>query len=194
MISDKYKCLYIHIPKTAGTSIENVMRDYDRPVETGSDHSSLEKYKSEGIDLNKYFKFTVVRNTYDRIYSVFNYTITGGNGNGGSIKLARQVPKDFKSFCKEYVMDGIDYKTIPMLQPQLDYIIIDGSIVMDFIGRFDNLENDFSVIRSLTGVKKKLPMTRVRDQKPYTVAYDQEIKDIIHHAYYKEIKYFNFTF
>lgn len=194
MISNKYKCLYIHIPKTAGTSIENVMRDYDRPVETGSDHRTLKSYMRE-IDLNKYFKFTFVRNSYDRIYSIFNYTITGGNRSKGSIKLAQQIPKDFKLFGKKYIANGIDYETIPMLRPQIDYLLDDTEkINIDFIGRFENLNNDFLKIKEITGMTKKLPHTRQRKHDSYKDVYDDELINIIQQAYLEEIEYFNFKF
>ena len=69
MISHQYKCIFIHIPKTGGTSIENVL---SQDKSKGSDHRLLHEY-SNCSDFDSYFKFAVVRNTYDRIWSIYRY-------------------------------------------------------------------------------------------------------------------------
>ena len=75
MISHHHKCIFIHIPKTGGTSIENVLR---QDKSKGSDHRLLHEYSHYSV-FNSYFKFAIVRNTYDRIWSLYSYYSSGGN-------------------------------------------------------------------------------------------------------------------
>ena len=93
MISLKYGFLFIHIPKTAGNSIQNILKDYSEEsvvtisphhdginqFEVRSDsysinkHSTLLEYQNEfGVaKIDGLFKFTCVRNPWDRLISFY---------------------------------------------------------------------------------------------------------------------------
>ena len=89
LISKKHKYIYIHIPKTGGTTIKNTLYPKAKKGELLVINMSsftnitcentwhltyekiLEKYKIN--DVNKYFTFTFVRNPYDRLYSSYLY-------------------------------------------------------------------------------------------------------------------------
>jgi len=95
MISHKYKTIFVHVPKTAGQSIEQVFVDdlglswddrevlnlrYNADRAVGPQrlaHLYADEYVRCGHierDLwDSYFKFAVVRNPYDRILSEFRY-------------------------------------------------------------------------------------------------------------------------
>jgi hypothetical protein len=77
------KCIFIHIPKTAGTSIEQFLRDngknellFDRFVLNRSlQHlTALELKRKLGNVFNSYYKFSIVRNPYDRLLSEYYWT------------------------------------------------------------------------------------------------------------------------
>ena len=80
VICHNKKCIFIHIPKTAGTSIEQFIKDNDRNpiillgVRNGRSmhHFSALEIKSLFPDLfKKYYKFSFVRNPYDRLLSEY---------------------------------------------------------------------------------------------------------------------------
>ena len=72
-INDKYKIIFIHIPKNAGISIEEAL--FDKKI----GHKSILQFESHNLKkYHEYFKFTVVRNPYDRLVSAFHFLKKGG--------------------------------------------------------------------------------------------------------------------
>src|ERR1051325_4646004 len=68
MISHSHRCIFIHIPKTAGNSVNRVFG-------VGwQDHKDLQRYRDElpKETFERYFKFAVVRNPWDRLLSDYN--------------------------------------------------------------------------------------------------------------------------
>ena len=92
MISHGHRCIFVHIPKTGGTSIEDVIwpdtrmeehlwmgfvSKYRNKYQTGGlQHLLARQIRQEvGADIfDDYFKFAVVRNPWDRAVSQYSYT------------------------------------------------------------------------------------------------------------------------
>jgi len=77
MILEKPKILFIHIPRTGGSSIEkffNFVPSGDH-YKKQTQHSTLEEY-AEHCDVEKYFKFTIVRNPWDRLLSWYLWSFS----------------------------------------------------------------------------------------------------------------------
>ena len=83
MISKIDKFIYIHIPKTAGCSIELVLKEKFKDATTISEdpnwnwptkHDSIIEYDVSMTDpLNDYFTFTFVRNPWSRMVSLWKH-------------------------------------------------------------------------------------------------------------------------
>lgn len=76
----KNNILFIHIPKTSGTYIENQLKKYEigenlgyiEHLSTYKQHLTYKQYKElYGEKINEYFIFTIIRNPYDRLYSAY---------------------------------------------------------------------------------------------------------------------------
>ena len=125
-ISKKHKALFIHIPKTAGTSVTSALKDsisdgiyYPSPsrivrvrdrIQGGlsgkpafNKHSFAIDVLSRKPELKSYFKFAIVRNPYDwvsSIYKFIKYTDVSPD-TGGSFKHAlydQVAPMSFEEF------------------------------------------------------------------------------------------------
>ncbi len=76
MISHKHKCIFVHIRKSAGTSVKTLFEDRDDAYNDGILDQAWNKWDQ---DINSYFKFAVVRNPWDRFVSGWQYCNTTKN-------------------------------------------------------------------------------------------------------------------
>mmetsp|Transcript_6560 Transcript_6560/g.9613 ORF Transcript_6560/g.9613 Transcript_6560/m.9613 type:complete len:330 (+) Transcript_6560:141-1130(+) len=86
-ISRLHKLLYVHIPKTGGTTIEvsSLFDDARAHHAVGGHHpisKMLENANERGIDVENFFKVAHVRHPCERFISAFNYLAKGGASEG----------------------------------------------------------------------------------------------------------------
>ena len=213
MISHKYKCIFVEVPKTACTSIRAVVGS---PPKT---HLDIWQIRNEMIggwthyrglrnrvlrrmyrflpaeirkkigerQFNTYFKFGFVRNPWDRTVSLYE--------RREGIQMADKMT--FEEF-----VEWINYSSDTCIHPtphknQLDWFVHpDGSVIVDFIGRFENLKEDWSFVCNRLGIKVRLPHENynVKKQKHYTDYYSDKTKDIIEKKFKVDIDYFGYKF
>lgn len=194
MINHKYKFLFIHIPKTSGRSIEVCLnkrcgRDdndkrFNGPLRLLRDpHKTLDNYYKiySEQELKNYFKFTLVRNPFDRIVSEYFYS------------KQRRLTKtqDFKTFVINGEIDTHSYAYHNI--PQIDFFVNIKRI--DYIGKFENLQQDFSTVCDKIGIpQQQLPHKNKSNHKHYTEYYDDETREFVAERYAKDIEYFDYNF
>ena len=194
MISHKHKFIFIHIPKAGGTSIENFLLSYhgiklnwqDKyPLKklsgknrkqfvmgSGVQHKSISEFAEKFQ--KKYFCFTFVRNPWDWFVSEYQYSIKLGLESGS-----------FNQFIEMPHVERFH------LKPQ--YTFINENI--NFIGRFENLQEDFDIVCDKIGIpKQQLPHINKSEHKHYTEYYDDETRQIVAEKYAKDIEYFGYKF
>jgi len=102
----KQRAVFVHIPRTAGTSIMEFCRESNIYV-FGHDinnlkYISLKKFK-KNYNKNSYY-FTFVRNPWDRVVSSFFYLDKGGNNISDEKdreKYLKKYKHNFNIFIKE---------------------------------------------------------------------------------------------
>ena len=73
MIIQKYKTIFIHIPKNAGTSIETLFLNRSFQIQPGK-HDNIHMIKRKFPEIyNSHRKFTIIRNPYDKMVSWYFY-------------------------------------------------------------------------------------------------------------------------
>ncbi|WP_034261568.1 sulfotransferase family 2 domain-containing protein [Altibacter lentus] len=222
MISKKHQCVFIHIPKTAGTSIEKKLGHFEELTFGAQDHRTLQEIKENtnrilhlkkslytakrgnynriiphlrnAIDpeitatqFKTYYKFTFVRNSWTRVFSY--YTMVMKDDFFHKKKYQMDVtPLSFKEFVKQ----KIDVKHLS----QLRYIETNrGMNDIDFIGRFENLKEDFAHVCDTLGIPDStLPKLNSYPYRDYREVYDKETKDLVYKLFKEEIDYFKFEF
>jgi chondroitin 4-sulfotransferase 11 len=191
MIDHKNKFIFIHIPKTGGSSIESIF--YPSIItKTGickdipNKHYTLDSLlKNEEINLGNFFSFSFIRNPWDKVLSHYLFFFKGGFDHHGS----------FFNFVKYYCdTDHKGWKNNDFL-PQFDYLSLDDSLAINFIGKFENLQEDFDEVCDRIGIsRKQLPITNKTERKHYAEYYDEKTKQIVAEKYAKDIEYFGYEF
>jgi hypothetical protein len=200
MISLQKGFLFVHIPKTAGNSIQSVLRDYseDELVALRKEQDGIErfglrnpKYKikkhstlSEYYDalghehFSKLFKFTCVRNPWDRMVSYY-FTPT-------------QNPETWN---RERFL-GIISDAVSVA----DYLRFDDGeedpfANVDYIIRFESLADDFrAVCKAINISPPTLPQYNRSNREHYSKYYDDELRELVRTRFAAEIERFNYMF
>ena len=130
-------------------------------------------------ELNSYFKFAFTRNPWCRFFSSYNEFIKSNHREWNSdIKKY----KDFNSFCLNFDKSSLS-SDIHFL-PISNQITIDGKLAIDFVGRFENIEEDFKKITKIIKEKTKLKFhSRPTKSNCYKGFYNNETRNIIERFY-----------
>ncbi|MDO6760238.1 sulfotransferase family 2 domain-containing protein [Tamlana sp. 2_MG-2023] len=171
MISHKHKCIFIHIPKTAGSSINKYLtegKSFDWRIPnyeylygwcperqihmqhaTAKQMLELELVTQQQWD--EYYKFTFVRNPWDRAYSDYLWVMkdTGTKGSfedfllkkgGFSVVLSDKTKKEFRG---DHLLKQTEFFDTNKNQ----------QFSVNKVGRFENLKEDLSEIKEILGIK-----------------------------------------
>jgi len=225
MISHKHQCIFIHIPKCAGTSIEAVLGHLQNHIgRGGQDHRSIRMIEQPYLRVNslyskenfielvrrstyerfrkqlnyrndyivnkkqydEYFKFTFVRNPWARAYSCYK-NVMRDPIHCKKFNISGELY--FNDFIKRYAGRGL-------LRTQLYWIKnFQGSIPLDYIGRFENLTEDMKIVFSnLKSNDLPLPHKLQGTVDDFRDHYDKETIDLIHEIYNEEIELFHYSF
>ena len=165
---DYFQCIYIHIPKAAGVSVSKALfGNY------GAGHKTIKHWKTKFnvYTFNQYFKFTIVRNPYTRLYSAYNFLKSGGINNSDK-QFSTDTLKDyptFEGFINNYLNNRTALSQIHFI-PQIYFLTdYDNQISVDFIGKFENLNDSFNFIQSKIGVSSKLLHINASSYKDYSI-------------------------
>jgi hypothetical protein len=200
MISLQKRFLFVHIPKTAGNSIQSVLRDYSedqlvalRREQDGIErfglrnpkyklkkHSTLSEYHDALGDqqFGELYRFACVRNPWDRMVSYY-FTPTRNLGTWNR--------KEFRGMISKAV-------SVP------DYLRLDDGeqdpfANLDYIMRFENLADDFRAVCTAISISPPtLPQHNRSSREHYSKYYDDELREFVRKRFAAEIERFGYTF
>ncbi len=190
---DDRRAIFVHIPKCAGVSINQTIFGG-----LAGGHTTFEEYLSifEPRCVNSYFKFTIVRNPWDRLVSAYFFLKKGGLSQEDRDWFNEELNSfaDFDDFVKKWVNKQNIWKW-HHFRPQYHYMLDKkGRIPLDFIGYFENLDQDFKYITNKIGISCDLPMNNKSKHKNYQNYYSEETKEIIRKVYSKDIRMLGYDF
>ncbi len=132
---------------------------------------------------SNYYKFTFVRNPWDWQVSLYHYMLQS--------KKHRQH-KLIKSFTFE---EYIDWRVNHDLKLQSKrFVDGDGNMLVDFVGQFENLEEDFAKACDVLSINFRLPHKNRSKHRSYRDYYNDRTSQLIKEAFAQDIALFSYEF
>jgi len=180
IVNPAYGFVFVHIPKTGGTSIKDHLYSYGRDtsicIQRTRDAEQLRA--TTGTTLNKhstaaqirdvvghqqfdaFFKFSITRNPYSRTVSIFHFLKYNFRAWPNSAIMDRFETLEHFVTSKFFRRPGPGR----IFEPQFRWLIgDDGQTCMDFIGRSETLETDIAHIREKLNLPLPAPPLRRRN-------------------------------
>jgi hypothetical protein len=192
---NKHKCVYIHVPKAAGTSINLAI--YGRTL---GHYSAIEIQSKFPKLFRDSFTFALVRNPWDRIYSAYKFARVGKTESMGVRNPEKYQVEEFNSF-ESFVVNWLKFKDVESLdfifQPQFKFVCDEnGNLMIDFVGKLEKLDEDMNFVKKKLNTHFNLSHSnKTYKLSNYQDAYKtQEMIDIVRDLYSKDIELFGYDF
>jgi len=193
IISHKYKYLFIQLEKTASTAIAKELRRNYEGIPILWKHARYEDFlKIATPEEKKYFVFAGIRNPLDIVVSRYYLRKLGIGNKQNKIILKRhnfikENDADFSSFFKKFYSNKIynDWKTKKFNS-------------LDYIYRYENLQEDFSKVLKKLGIKQKgvIPLINKTPEKEdnFESYYSKDIQPRVKIVFGRYIKKWGYRF
>lgn len=200
-ISHKHKCIFVHVPKTGGTSIEITKLFDDQREATGEyvggHTTALEFQEQFPAEFKDYFKFAFVRNPFDRLVSAFLYLNKGGTTKGDKEVFEKHLIRyngNFSLFCRNF-LSRESIQAVTHLRPQVDYVCDqNGTVLVNFLGKLENMESDYYQILQRFAIGSKLRHKNRSQRQLYPRYYDGRSRKIVETIYEQDLEQFSYQY
>jgi hypothetical protein len=200
MKSSSKNFLFIHIPKTGGNAVQKILMPYcdDKVYRRGYKKGKLNDFEIEnelGLgrkhewlgsydnnpqaligDLSEYFKFTIVRNPWERMVSWYCW----------------QYPSISQRLDKDHFRENILEAKHPSMR---QYISLGTEVAMDYIIRYEHLESGTSsVCKKLNIPFNGLEVTNASQHPHYSRFYTPADAEFLGRKYRDDIEEWGYAF
>lgn len=204
MISNKHQCIFVHIPRTGGSSIETVLwpRKEEKDLWQGFTSRFNNEYQTDGLQhlyarnirkavgdrFDRYFKFTIVRNPWDKAVSSYAHAKK-------TARLKEFLDIDGDTEFKTY-LDRIKEKDHVHWASQINFIKDEaGNTLLDRIWRFEDYKETFKEILSEVGAGRGPVLhCKASARNKMDFYYDTEATETVAEMYKDDIKEFGYEF
>jgi hypothetical protein len=209
LISRKHNFLFVHVYKNAGMSVSKalspfavtkyqretvrVLKQLNLPFPTSWDPNPFDTHVTASDlvtamgkpDFSSFFSFAFVRNPWDWLVSIYCYVLK---------KPDHRLHEHFLSLGS--FQNYIAWQCEDGLPLQKEFLFSeDGEQLVNFIGRFENLERDFESVCMQIGVSAELPRLNVsRQTRSFKEYYDARLVEMVREKYQPDIDLFDYQF
>lgn len=188
---DAHRCVFIHVPKAAGTAVAQSLFGVQ------SRHLEYREYElANPYKFRAYFKFAFVRNPWDRLLSAYSFLRRGGMNAQDAAWAAANLDgvTRFRDFV-ELLVDRPELLEWVHLRPQHRFLCDSHLLVkMDFIGRFETMRKDFATVAVRLGSPARLVERNRSEHQHYTAEYDPWSRRQVGQIYGTDIELFGYFF
>ncbi len=215
-VSHAHRAIFVHIPKTAGTSVEAALGMHGGKTDVGVNpyfNQTLDREHLYGRDaqhltaeglkaalkevFDSYFKFAVVRNPWDRLVSTCAWS------DQKWFKGQELASSEFERIVRQLYAASRDPKSAQALlasthfKPQFLYIV-DRELrpMVDHVARYENLAEEWASIgrRLGLGAGTALPGRMKSHHRPYQEYYTDETRAMVGELYSRDVSIFGYAF
>ena len=211
--SEQKKFIFIHIPKCAGSSIKDhffkgVEVDWKTPNydllygwcpqrKLHLQHATARQLVEEGLvseeNWKEYYKFTFVRNPWDRAYSDYLW-IMKDSGVRGTFEQYMHSTGPFEELFTNQETKNYrgDHKTL-----QTEFFGIEGHYKLDFLGRFETLVEDMGKLKEYLNFSTPFQQhskKNVTRKEHYSFFYGKRERELVEYFYKEDIRILRYSF
>lgn len=214
MIFHNHKIIFIHIPKTGGSSINKFYGDQryldwtkpnydflygwcpDRKIHL--QHATPLQLLETGLITHKqwqtYFKFTIVRNPWDRAYSDYLWIMKDQNIKGSFEEYITRTGQ-FRGILR--VNSNKNFRG-DHLVPQNDFLGTGKFDKLNYIGKFENLSEEIQLINKKIGLKSGCfdlhEKKNLNKKKHYSYFYNKKKMELVREYFHMDIDQLHYSF
>jgi len=205
MISHQHKCIFIHIPKCGGTSLENIIWPEPRKTSDlwmGFISKYQNKYQTGGLQhltgnlirreigsekFEAFYKFTIVRNPWDKAISQFFYM------------QHRPDLRDFIGMKEDDPFKRYLQLTAGKLHVQWEkqvrfFLDDNGEMLVNYLGHLECFEKDATTILDHLNIRASIPHVNATQHRHFTEYYDKESQEMVADHYREDIQILGYSF
>lgn len=206
LISDEKGFVFVHVQKAAGSSVTaalkphalprpptgwySVLRAFDLPRDYHRyrfpKHCGIQEAQKKMPDerFQAYFKFAFVRNPWDRLVSMYNAEV---KKNRKRRHRRVRAMSDFSEFLRYAIRHR-------MLQQHPLILDHQERVGVDFLGYYENLAEDYAVVRDRLELDVELPRLNAFDHKPYREYYTDQTRALVARYWARDIELLGYEF
>ena len=206
IINHKYKFIFIHVPRTGGISTRGALEKLEGSVVYGKwckpelkvgPHESLTDYiEKVGLkNVDAYFKWTRVRNPWDRLVSIYNRRRNTIRWYQTAKHPAQEAINNPFDVWVEMQMNTVKPPWRHRIFNQYRRFVKDQGL--DFVSRFANINEDFSFFCDKVGLPQiKLPHKNGWKHNSYKEYYNKKLIDKLLNfdSFREDLDYLNYDY
>ena len=216
VLSYTHNFIFIHIVKTGGMSVRAALQPYSaeperfvmrRPRKMAGDvvnplykvwetlllHPKASDVKRELPPelFERCFKFAFVRNPWDLLVSMYHFILREPEGEKHNVVKALG---SFDAFV-EYAASTPEPFPKGSTKLQIEMITdAGGNLLVDFVGAYEDLEEDFKEVARMVGIRAELPHLNRSVHEDYRTYYNERTRAIVEEHFQPDIKRFGYSF
>ncbi len=205
LISMKHRFLFIHAPKTGGTSIRKLLASLgagqmdqvcDLPVPPHATAAQVLNVLGPGL-FSRLFSFAFVRNPWDMEYSTYRYILQAkGHWQHAEVSRFRDFEHYLKFYYYKFKERGLG-DADPLRRVQMDFVCDpDGHQMVSFVGRYENLAEHFRQVLARVGLGTAMALSHENRSTngEYRRVYTARMVDYVTEMHEADIRHFKYAF
>ena len=176
---------FVHINKCGGTSVELIM-GLQKAHQTAMEMRDLVGAE----DWASRFTFSIVRNPFDRVVSIYYYRVRTNQHDLGDrhVNLNQWITKVWEEQDPEYVHNPI------LTGPCCDWLFEEGTLLVDEVLKLETLDKDWDRVAEPLGISVRPAKTNYNSHPQYRDVISDSSRKTLERAFGEDMDRFGYTY